>query len=329
MSTQGCQVPRAAIFNTVAALSNINIDCNAGLALGNAQKDNFAPRVGFAYKIRPTLVVRGGFGTAYGALGNLGYGGTLGLNYPFVYTQTVPAPDSNHPLLPALRLSRRPWRIPSRTSTSRIRPCCKARPRTQLHRLLARPATLATGGQYIGSDYLGLPFDARQYNFQTPLVQTENLTVEDQFTSHDAIQVGYVGTQGRHLDILGNTNANSQILPPGTNTQYYIPYPYFARNSTYETTNATSSYNSMQITYQHQMNFGLSLLANYTWSKCLGDQHAPQNSQFNAGYRAQWLPGFGIKGDYGLCDGDATGLVHAGRDVQPALRPRATVRSPP
>ena len=99
MSNQGCQTPRATIFNTVAALSNINIVCSANAALGNAQKTNFAPRVGFAYKLRPTLVVRGGFGTAYGALGNLGYGGTLGLNYPFGYTQTIPSPDSNHPLL--------------------------------------------------------------------------------------------------------------------------------------------------------------------------------------------------------------------------------------
>jgi hypothetical protein len=56
------------------------------------------------------------------------------------------------------------------------------------------------------------------------------------------------------------------------------------------------------------MSFGLSLLGNYTWSKCLSDQHAPQNSQYNVGYRAQWLPGFGIKGDYALCDGDATDL---------------------
>jgi hypothetical protein len=99
MSNKGCQVGRAAIFNTVAVASNINIDCVSGLALGNDQKDNFAPRVGFAYRVRPTLVVRGGFGTAYGALGNHGYGGTLGTNYPFVYTQGIPAPDSNHPLL--------------------------------------------------------------------------------------------------------------------------------------------------------------------------------------------------------------------------------------
>jgi hypothetical protein len=142
------------------------------------------------------------------------------------------------------------------------------------------------------------------------MVQTENLTVEDQFTNHDAIQLGYVGTQGRHLDILGVTNANSQILPNGTNTQLYIPYPYFSRNSTYNTTNTDSSFNSMQITYEHRMSFGLSMLANYTLSRCYGDQHAPQNGQFTAGYRAQWLAGFGLKGDWGLCDTDATNLVH-------------------
>jgi hypothetical protein len=309
MSPQGCQVPRAAIFNTIATLSNVNISCGASLATGITPKDDFAPRVGFAYKLRPALVVRGGFGTAYGALGNLGYGGTLGFNYPFVYVQTVPAPDSDHPLLLA----------PGQAATMETAftvfnfqsPAVLQSPTPYTTTPVTCPSgNSCDGGQYIGSNYLGLPFDARQNNFQTPLVQTENLTVEDQFTSHDAIQVGYVATQGRHLDILGNTNANSQILPNGTNTQYYIPYPYFSRNSTYETTNAASSYNALQITYQHQMSFGLSLLSNYTWSKCLSDQHAPQNSQYNVGYRAQWLPGFGIAGDYALCDGDAAGLVH-------------------
>ncbi len=309
MSPQGCKVPRAAIFNTIAALSNVNISCGAGLDTGLTPKDDFAPRVGFAYKIMPTLVVRGGFGTAFGALANLGYGGTLGFNYPFVYVQTVPAPDSNHPLLLA----------PAQAATMETAftvfnfqsPTVLQSPTPYTTTPVTCPTgSSCDGGQYIGSDYLGLPFDARQNNYQTPLVQTENLTVEDQFTNHDAIQVGYVATQGRHLDILGNTNANSEILPSGTNTQLYIPYPYFSRNSTYETTNAASSYNSLQVTYEHRMSFGLSLLSNYTWSKCLSDQHAPQNSQYNVAYRAQWLPGFGIKGDYALCDGDAAGLVH-------------------
>src|SRR6185437_5055895 len=45
-------------------------------------------------------------------------------------------------------------------------------------------------------------------------------------------------------------------------------------------------------------------------SKCLGDQHAPQNGQYNVSFRAEWLPGFGISKDYGLCDADATHLAH-------------------
>ena len=269
--------------------------------------------MGFAYKLRPTLVARGGFGTAYGALGNLGYGGTLGLNYPFGYTQTVPSPDSNHPLLagtsnaPAtLENTFNNYNFASATTLQSPTPYT-----TTPVSCSTLPLNQCVGGQYIGSDYLGATLNGRQFNYHTPLIQTENFTVEDQFTSHDALQVGYVGTQGRHLDILGTSNSNSIILPPGQNTQLYIPYPYMARNGTYETTNANTSYNSMQITYQHQMNYGLLVLANYTLSRCTGDQHAPQNSEFNSGYRAQWLAGFGIQGDYGLCDADATDLWHA------------------
>jgi hypothetical protein len=314
---QGCQTARSTAFNTVAALSNINIVCSANAALGNDQKTNFAPRVGFAYKLRPTLVVRGGFGTAYGALGNLGYGGTLGLNYPFGYTQTIPSPDSNHPLLagtsnaPAtLENTFNNFNFTSPTVLQSPTPYTGTTPCSTL------ALSTCVGGQYIGSDYLGATLNGRQYNYQTPMIQTENFTVEDQFTSHDALQAGYVGTQGRHLDILGTSNSNSIILPPGANTQVYIPYPYMARNGTYETTNANTSYNSLQITYQHQMNYGLTVLANYTLSKCTGDQHAPQNSEFNAGYRAQWLAGFGIQGDYGLCDADAANLWHAAAPYQ-------------
>jgi hypothetical protein len=310
ISNQGCQTTRANIFNTVGALSNINIDCVSNLTLGNDQKTNFAPRVGFAYKLRPTLVVRGGFGTAYGALANLGYSGTIGANYPFVYTQTIPSPDSNHPLLVG---SGTPATLENTFNQFNFtNPAVLQSPTPNSTTPVTCPAgSSCVGGQYIAANNLGIGLVGRQYNYRTPLVQTENLTVEDQFTPHDALQVGYVGTQGRHLDILGETNSASEILPPGTTTQYYTPYPYFGTNSTYETTNANTNYNSLQITYQHQMSYGLTVLANYTWSKCMGDQHAPQNSEFNSGYRGEWLPGFGIKGDYGLCDADATDLWHA------------------
>jgi hypothetical protein len=280
MSNEGCAVPRSTGFDALLASSNIKLSCVDNLTLGNAQKTNFAPRVGFAYRVRENLVVRGGYGIAYGALGNLGYGGTLGTNYPFVYTVTFNSPDSSHPLL----LSN------GQTATLE----------NAFASINLQDPTILLGN--------GLNLYGRQYDFKTPYVQTLNFTVQDQITKHDSIQVGYVGTLGRHLDNLGYFNSTSQILPPGTNAQNFIPFPSFARNSTFESTDATSSYNSLQTTYEHQFGGGLSLLANYTFSKCLTDQHtqASQNQQ----YRAEWLAGFGIAADRALCDTDATHLMH-------------------
>jgi hypothetical protein len=280
MSSKGCSVARSAAFNTLLTTSSITLDCVSGLTLGQAQKTNFAPRVGFAYSVLPKLVVRGGYGTAYGALGNLGYGGTLGTNYPFVYTQSFPSPDSQHPIL-----------LPNGA------PATMEETFTQYN---FQNPTVSTG--------LGLDLYGRQYDYQTPYVQTDNLTLQGLLTSHDSVQVGYVGTQGRHLDNLGYNNGNTQILPTSANSQDYIPYPNFARNATFETTNATSNYNSLQATYEHQMSGGLYMLANYTFSKCMSDQHTQADT--NQQYRAEWLPNFGIKGDYALCDADATHLVH-------------------
>ena len=282
ISKKGCEVARSASFDALLAKDNVALDCVDSLNLGTAQKTNFSPRLGFAYRVRPTVVLRGGYGITYGALGNLGYGGTLGTNYPFVYTVTFNSPDSQHPLT----------LVNGQTAT--------------LENAFAN-INLQDPSVYSGS---GVNLYGRQYNFQTPYVQTMNMTVQDQFTNTDSIQLAYVGTVGRHLDNLGYNNSPSEILPPSVNSQNYVPFPDFARNATYETTNATSSYNSMQATYQRQMSAGLSVLANYTWSKCMSNQHtqASQNTQ----YRAQWLPGFGINGDYGLCDTDATNVVHVG-----------------
>ncbi|GGG89327.1 TonB-dependent receptor [Edaphobacter dinghuensis] len=279
---QGCNVARSSSFDALLASSNIKLDCVSGLSLGQAQKTNFAPRVGFAYRMTPTQVLRGGYGIAYGALGNLGYGGTLGTNYPFVYTSTFNSPDSQHPLIPV-----------TNGSTATMENAF-----TQIN--IGDP-TVNTGQ--------GLNLYGRQYNFQTPYIQSVNLAFQNQLTNHDSLEIGYVGSMGRHLDNLGYFNSPSQLLPPSANAQNYVPFPSFARNATYETTNAASSYNALQTTYEHQMNSGLSILANYSWSKCMTDQHtqASQNQQ----YRAEWLPGFGIKGDYGLCDTDATNVVHA------------------
>lgn len=290
ISNQGCNVPRSATFDALLVASNINLDCVSSKTLGDAQKTNFAPRVGFAYRVLPTLVVRGGYGISYGALGNLGYGGTLGTNYPFIYTITQNAPNSQSPL----QLSNGQTATMENTFST---------------------INLSDPTQVNGT---GINLYGRQQNYQTPYVQTYNLTTQDQFTNHDSFQLAYVGTVGRHLDVLGVNNSPSQILPVGTNisqlptpangNQSFIPFPNFAPNAIYETTNAGSSYNSMQATYEHQTSYGLQLLGNYTYSKCFSNQRTQGTA--TSAYRAEWLPGFGIAKDFGLCDTDATNVIH-------------------
>ncbi len=280
ISTQGCQVPRSAAFNALLASSNIQLQCTGSSALGNTQTTNFAPRLGFAYRLNTTLVLRGGYGIAYGALGNLGYGGTLGTNYPFEYVIDQVSRNSQTPLT----------LLGGATATIE----------NALTSVNLQDPTQVSGA--------GISLYGRQYNYQTPYTQTLNLTVQQQFTAHDSYQVGYVGTLGRHLDNLGTTNAPNEILTPGTPIQTNIPFSSFAPNSTFETTNADSAYHSLQATYAHQFSEGLEVLANYTFSRCFSDQKTQATAE--GGYRAQWLPGFGIQGDYGLCDVDATNVVH-------------------
>jgi len=84
------------------------------------------------------------------------YGGTLGFNYPFVYVQTVPAPDTNHPLLLA----------PGQAATMETAftvfnfqsPAVLQSPTPYTTTPVTCPAgSSCDGGQYIGSDYLAFP----------------------------------------------------------------------------------------------------------------------------------------------------------------------------
>ena len=93
-----CNTPMSSTFESLLSSYNINISCIANNAVGNAQSLNFAPRIGFALRLMPSVVVRGGYGITYGALDNIGFGYNIGNNYPFVYSLYYSAPNSQTPL---------------------------------------------------------------------------------------------------------------------------------------------------------------------------------------------------------------------------------------
>jgi Carboxypeptidase regulatory-like domain len=289
MPKRGCAVPTSSTFQALLASYDIGLSCTSNTATGDAQNLNFAPRIGFAYRVTPRAVVRGGYGITFGALNNIGFGYNIGNNYPFSYSVNYYAVNSQTPLT-----------VPGGATA-----------------VLGNALVAQNLEDPVAVNGAGLTLLGRQCNFKTPYQQTFNLTAQDQFTQHDSFSVGYVATLGRHLDSASTQNAPSAIMPPGTNmydptVEGHIAFPAFAPNGVFETTTSSSNYNSLQVIYEHQFFAGLTALANYTYSKCLTDQRSIEGAVASQpAYRAPWLPGFGQAADYGLCFADTAQVFHA------------------
>jgi len=155
----------------------------------------------------------------------------------------------------------------------------------------------------------GVGLSGDQYHWLTPYTQNFNLSLQYQLASGTSATLAYVGSQGRHLITAMGTNNLPELLPPDANPQQYVPYPDFARGSTYIATEGSSNYNSLQASLERHFGHGLNLLANYTWGKVRTDVRDAAESDIGS-YRAPGIPGFGIQGDYGLADFDVRQIFH-------------------
>ncbi|MDQ6665199.1 MAG: TonB-dependent receptor, partial [Acidobacteriota bacterium] len=141
-----------------------------GSGLSQVQKNNFAPRFGFAYRLTPKLVVRGGYGIYFGAFENRGGSPSLGYNYPFQYSFSYRTPNSFAPVqFPNGSVAT----IENGLSSVPLSP-------TQVN------------GQ-------GLNLRGIQFHYRTPYVQSYNFTLQYQLTSADSVEAAYVASLSRHL----------------------------------------------------------------------------------------------------------------------------------
>jgi hypothetical protein len=266
-----------------------------GGGLGHSQNTNFAPRLGFAYQVTPKLVVRAGWGMFYDGFENRGYSPNLGENYPFQF-------DFNY--------------VPENTVTPITFPgCSTAGP--------GNTATFETGFSCTSLDPTtvnasGLQLRGIQFNYKTPYSMGANLTVQYQLTPTVALQAAYVDTEARHLEVFPGSNEPSVIAPASTPLTSLLPFPDFGEAASYAATEGDSIYHGLQTQVEKRFGGGLTLLANYTWSKTLSDAHDLLNggSVGNGGngnvngYRAPDIPGMGITADYGLAPSDIRNVFH-------------------
>ena len=266
-----------------------------GIAVAGVNRPNiyqqywtsFSPRVGFAYQPAGTnTVVRGGFGMFYDApymvpflnLRGAVNGGPFGV-------QDNPAgvnPVASANALPGLSI----WS-----------------PGT----LIFTPLAEAIAGAGVTNIF------SVDKNFRPSYTYSYNLNIQQSFGPNVMFQIGYVGTNARHLldvrDInqaaLGSGNVPIGI---GQYTYQQTTRPYFNQFPNYGVINqveseATSNYDSLQTLLRTTSWHHLSTQMTYTWSHSLDEEsglipYLPQNS-------------FNLKGEYGNSDFDVTNSFSA------------------
>lgn len=124
---------------------------------------------------------------------------------------------------------------------------------------------------------------AFQRDLRTAYMQHWSLSIQRQFGRSRVIEAAYVASKGTKLLTARDINQPR----PGPAQFNPRPVPQFD-DITLEESSANSSYNSLQIRFQQSLDFGLSFLSSYTWSKSIdnasgfftsaGDPNFPQDS---------------------------------------------------
>jgi Carboxypeptidase regulatory-like domain/TonB dependent receptor len=301
-------------FTNLLAADGINLAITSkyGKGLGNSQKTNFAPRLGFAYQVTPKLVARGGWGIFYNGFENRGYSPNLGENYPFEFDFNFTPPNDWTPItFSGCANAGGAGQGTSVNYTASFETGFACTP-------LTPTAVLANG----------LSLRGIQFNYQTPYTMSGNFTLQYQLTSTMTVQVGYVSSLARHLESFPGSNLPTAILPAGTqltNTagpngtvgsgafpaaQGGIPWPDFGENNSQAATIGNSHYNGLQTKVEKRFSSGLDFLATYTWSQTRTDAGDLLNGGSLQGFRAPNVPGVGIQYDYGLADFDIRNVFH-------------------
>jgi len=145
------------------------------------------------------------------------------------------------------------------------------------------------------SEQLPIPITGQDIKSPLPVVYSFHFGVQHMFPQNTLVEIGYVGTQGRHFSVLENlnelqtgtfgnctlgggsvSNTNPALCAPGSPYLYnsastqvasIVPYPGFSNSSfTYQINNGSSGYNALQASVRRSMTKNLMFTAVYTYA---------------------------------------------------------------
>ena len=222
-----------------------------GRDLANTDKNNFGPRIGFAYsglKSDKTLVLRGGYGILYAVDTNLTQ--PLTSNPGTGAASYACTPITNPGGCPSVFLSRNPFDNGIPTA----------------------PFTVAAPGSSFAAPTNGGLILFNDPNRKDELYHQYNFTIQDEFRPGWLGEVAYVGSLGRNLLVLQNigTSPGNDQGGPGSREVVLVNVnnvnPITATRYI-----GSSSYNALQSKLEKRFAKGLAMLASYTWSHSIDD----------------------------------------------------------
>jgi hypothetical protein len=263
------------------------VNRNGSRGLIHPDLNNFAPRVGVAFRLTSKLVLRGGYGIFYGGQENGPYSNpSPGFNPPFFSSQSFNAqtPCNSPPFLPNSNLS-----DPTNCVIGFVPP---------------DNVGLAINdfwSQGFPAASLSDPNTPVLYSvdphLRTPFMQQWHFGMEYQLPSETVFEVSYAGSHGQNLYAFYNGN---QIIPTGPDAGNR-PVPNINTQISTFRSNTFSNYHSLQARLEKRFSHGLQFEFSYTYSHAMDDASSASLGSLNNGdFRDQRFPQL----EYGNADFD-------------------------
>jgi hypothetical protein len=232
--------------------TQVPVTRDAARQLVPQDRNNLAPRVGFAYQVTPRTVVRSGYGVFYSSY----EAGPL----------SIPNPANNPPFY----------------LESRWDPVTFGVPNPDVNRL----------SRGLPADAFVRPVSPALFaldpGFRNPYVQHWNFSAQRNLGWNTVWETAYAGSAGKKLYEFLDANAPTPTADASIPTNARRPLPFLGGSLTYWCSCNSSTYHSLQTKVEKRFSNDLSFLGAYTWGKSI-DEVSQASLGFNnsVGFRDQ------------------------------------------
>jgi Carboxypeptidase regulatory-like domain/TonB-dependent Receptor Plug Domain len=279
--TPGYKASSSALCGTAPCISPYSGGGVYGKTLVNPDLTDYGPRLGFAYAVTNSVVVRGGYGISYIHYYRAGSGNMLAINAPNSMFTTVVNPSS--------------------TAVTGFQRLSKGFP--------TAVATVFSAGT---DNIVYIPKDTKD-----SYVESYFLEIEKSLAKNIQVDIAYVGNHGVHLQGLINANQKNPAngfarpFPNWGGTLLNNPSNPFNNGDITDALNEFKShYNGLQARYQQRFVAGLTMLNSFSWQHALDNASATLDANTPSPQNAYDLNADYGQSDYNLPVANVTSLVY-------------------